>query len=537
MKHFLFYSLIFISLTLQGQSNVALTSPLAVTYITGDYDPTNLNISGLRENKTTIIQAINDEINSDSLKSYIIEMSEFNTRHSASDTVSNSEGIGAARRWAFSKFEEFSIASNNRLATSYLQFDQDICGVGQHRNILAVLPGNNSSYKDIVLVEAHFDSKCETRCDANCVAQGVEDNATGSALVLELARVMSKCVLDRTVVFMLTIGEEQGLYGAAAFVKYAQDKNIEIRSVLNNDVVGSVVCGKTASQPGCNGENEVDSTQFRIFSSGNFNSAHKQFARYSKLQYYQELKPNAIVPMDITIMSAEDRTGRGGDHIPFRKNGYTAVRFTAANEHGNASVGVGYTDRQHTSRDILGVDTDNNGSIDSFFIDFNYLARNTQINGISIFGASTSLPTPSAEFFLKWGNNVVVTLKDEKIAPYYAFAYRSNSNDWDSIVVLKGAKSMDVWVPADEYLSVSIAALNDEGLESLFSEEARFLPLSTNSIDPKKKLELFSNYPNPSDEATTISVFIKESIFYSSASIVIKDALGKVIETIPVSLD
>ena len=109
MKQFLFYSLIFISLTLQGQSNVALTSPLAVTYITGDYDPTNLNISGLRENKTTIIQAINDEINSDSLKSYIIEMSEFNTRHSASDTVSNSEGIGAARRWAFSKFEEFSI--------------------------------------------------------------------------------------------------------------------------------------------------------------------------------------------------------------------------------------------------------------------------------------------------------------------------------------------------------------------------------------------------------------------------------------------
>ena len=79
-------------------------------------------------------------------------------------------------------------------------------------------------------------------------------------------------------------------------------------------------------------------------------------------------------------MSPEDRTGRGGDHIPFREHGYSAIRFTAANEHGDASNDAGYTDRQHTSEDILGIDTDQNGEIDSFFVDFNYLARNSAIN-------------------------------------------------------------------------------------------------------------------------------------------------------------
>lgn len=519
-----------------GQTNLVLTSTKSVSHLKGDFNPQDYNLEGLNHSKSSIIETIQKEINADSLKAYIIKLSEFRTRHSASDTMSTFEGIGAARRWSYTKFKEFTPASKSRLEPGYLQFDQDICGVLEHRNIVATLPGKDTSLKDVILIEAHLDSRCETNCDITCDAQGVEDNATGSALVIELARVLSKCIFDRTIVFMLTIGEEQGLIGSGAFVKYAQENNIQIRAVLNNDVVGSTICGKTASQPGCNGEGEIDSTQFRIFSSGNFNSPHKQFARFSKLQYNQEIKPSAGVPMDITIMSAEDRTGRGGDHIPFRRNGFTAVRYTAANEHGDASVGAGYTDRQHTSRDTLGTDTDKDGIIDNYFIDFNYLKRNSQINAISVFGAAASLPTPEAEFFLKWGNNVVINIKDGEIAPYYALAYRAKSNDWDSIIVLKGARQMDAWVPTDEYLSVSIAALNNEGLESLFSKEARFLPLSTKGIEATSDVELFANYPNPFDETTTISVVINKPLNYQSASIKITNSMGQAIRSIPMEL-
>lgn len=519
-----------------GQTNISLSSFKAESYIKGSFDPSTLNVSGLAASKGEIVKLINNGINPDSLKNYIIALSGFKTRHTASDTVSETEGIGAARRWAFQKFQSFSPASNHRLVTSYMQFDLDVCGVMQHKNVLAVLPGTNPIYKDIIIVEGHMDSKCEGECDVTCVAQGVEDNASGSALVLEIARVLSQCALERTVVFMLTTGEEQGLLGASAFANYAEDNGIQIRAVLNNDVVGGIACGSTASQPGCSGEGTIDSTHFRIFSRGGFNSTHKQFARYTKLQYNEEIKPFAMVPMEINIMTPEDRTGRGGDHIPFARKGYTAVRFTAANEHGNASVGPGYTDRQHTSDDVLGVDTDSDGTIDSFYVDFRYLQRNTQINAVSVIGSANSLATPEVNFSMRWGSNLLVQVMDDDLAPYYAIAYRGNSNDWDSVVVVNGARNMDIWLPADEYLNVSIAGLDGEGLESLFSGETRFLPLGENKLPVKEDLVLLSNRPNPFDLATTISVNLAQPIHYEKASIRIIDVLGREVVDLPIDL-
>lgn len=180
--------------------------------------------------------------------------------------------------------------------------------------------------------------------------------------------------------------------GAYAFANYAQQKSLPLRAVLNNDVIGGIICGKTSSPPSCPGLDAIDSTSVRLFSQGGFNSKHKQLARFIKLQYQENLLPTTAVPMNVRIMSPEDRTGRGGDHIPFREKGYPAMRFTAANEHGDASNGSGYTDRQHTSSDVLGVDNDTDGSVDSFFVDFHYLARNTAVNAV---GAAIAARTAS----------------------------------------------------------------------------------------------------------------------------------------------
>ena len=241
-----------------------------------------------------------------------------------------------------------------------------------------------------------MDSRCEDNCDIHCPAHGMEDNGSGVALVIELARVMSRYVFDHTIVFMTVTGEEQGLAGSNAFSDYALAQGLAIKAVFNNDIVGGIICGETSSPPSCPGLNHIDSTQVRLFSHGGFNSPHKALSRFIKLEYQEMIRPLSAVPMLLTIMSAEDRTGRGSDHIPFRENGYYAMRFCSANEHGNADVSdPEYHDRQHTTNDILGVDTDGDLEIDSFFVDFNYLARNTIINGNSAAMAALGPETPT----------------------------------------------------------------------------------------------------------------------------------------------
>jgi Zn-dependent M28 family amino/carboxypeptidase len=132
----------------------------------------------------------------------------------------------------YSKFQQFSTRAENRLIPSYLQFNYLMCSQTQHRNIFAVLPGMDTTDKSLVIIEGHIDSRCAGACDTACLAEGMEDNGSGTALVMELARVMSKYSYNQTIVFLVVIGEEQGLYGAKAFADYAKQKGIKIKPCL-----------------------------------------------------------------------------------------------------------------------------------------------------------------------------------------------------------------------------------------------------------------------------------------------------------------
>lgn len=394
-KYVLFPILAIITVAATAQTSIMSTNAVAHQVLLGNYTPGNYQASTVINKPNDLSQGIHDRVSPDSLKALLEQLSTFETRHTSSDTTSATRGIGAARRWVYSKFEQYSAENENRLIPSYLQFDLDICGVTQHRNIFAVLPGADNSDKSVVIIEGHIDSRCEGSCDTACIAEGMEDNASGTALVMELARVMSRYTYNHNIVFLITIGEEQGLHGARAFANYCKDNNIPVKAVLNNDVVGGIICGQTASPPGCMGAGTIDSTNLRLFSAGVFYSDDKQLARYTKLEYKEQLQPIVDVPMTINVLTPQDRSGRGGDHIPFSDNNFTAIRFCAANEHGDAGVSSPtYTDRQHTSSDVLGVDTDNDNIIDSFFVNFNYLARMAVINGntSSMIGISPKTP-------------------------------------------------------------------------------------------------------------------------------------------------
>ena len=520
------------------QTNIKLTNSVVSDILKGNYVYEVYEPSAAFNDPHAIAAELSDRIRPDSLHSYLKKMSAFETRNTGSDTVSDTRGMGAARRWAHQMFEKFSAENENRLEVSFLQFDLNICGVSQHKNVVAVLPGKQTqdfdgSQTGVVLIEGHLDSRCNTSCDTNCLAEGMEDNGSGSALVMELARVLAKYEYNRTIVFMLTTGEEQGLHGAEAMAKYCGDNNIPIAAVLNNDVIGGVICGETSSPPSCPSENDVDSTQVRLFSRGSFDSPSKQLSRYIKLQYEEELKEHVDVPHLLTIMSAEDRTGRGGDHIPFRAAGYPAMRFTSANEHGDASNGPNYEDRQHTSDDVLGLDIDNDGQLDSFFVDFNYLARNAAINA----NAATMIAQNVCSdigFEVEqrtWSKARVNIGGDFCASPPFRLAYRTETNDWDTVITVTENMSEVEIIPGFNHF-FSVARVNEDGIESLFSGEQFIQILGADEPEEKKGIELLQNKPNPFDESTMISFIVHDRPQSDMALITITDVQGQIVHQV-----
>ncbi len=526
-----------------AQTSIFPTNLVAQQILLGNYDPANYQASIVINDPSIISQGINARVSADSVHSYLNELKIFKNRNTLSDTMSATRGIGAARKWAFEKFQQFSGQNDNRLITSYLQFDNTFTScpntITRHKDIFAVLPGNDTTDKSIIIIEGHIDSRCNNVCDTACLAQGMEDNGSGTSLVLELARVMSKYTYKHTIVFMLTIAEEQGLNGAKAFADFATAKGIKIKAVLNNDVIGGIICGHTSSPPSCPGYNSIDSTQVRLFSFGGFNSFHKGLARFVKLEYKEMLLPFVSVPMKVSIMTPEDRTNRGGDHIPFRQHNYSAIRFTSANEYGDASNSTGYIDRQHTSRDSLGIDINGDMVIDSFYVDFHYLARNTVINGNAAAMIGLGPQTPDFTLTSNGTNKLYIQITQQTQYLKYRIGLRTTTNDWDSVYTFTGVGSLfdSITVSTPGNKIVSVASVDVNGIESLFSKELQTSLVNINEFpSANKTFELLQNKPNPSDEATMITVLMNKQVDYKEAYITIEDITGKEVQKLPIIL-
>jgi Zn-dependent M28 family amino/carboxypeptidase len=520
-----------------AQTNIHFTNPVIYDVLKGNYDPQLYAQAYPVSDPYFISEQLASQVRPDSLKATLIALQAFHNRNTGSDTLSDSIGIGAARKWVLRQFERISTQQNSRLLTGYLEFDQVVCGMGRHKNVVAVLPGRDTSDPSSIVIEAHLDSRCSDNCSTDCLAQGMEDNGSGVALVIELARLMSLYTFDHTIIFMTVTGEEQGLVGSNAFAVYAKAENIPLKAVLNNDIVGGIICGMTSSPPSCPGFNNIDSTQVRLFSFGGFNSPHKQLARFIKLEYNEMIKPLSTVPMKVSIMSPEDRTGRGSDHIPFRENGFTAMRFCSANEHGDGNVtDPNYHDRQHTSDDILGVDTDGDYVIDSFFVDFDYLSRNATINGNAAAMAALGPKSPTIDKVSQDGDWLYVDLNDAYDYNNYVVAIRVYTNDFDTLYYTTHSKVNAFRLAAHNLnIFVSAASIDSLGIESLFSGESLVkLTTATSEIVPHSNVELFQNKPNPADETTILSFWVQDPVSIQSAKVVVRSTDGKPVQELPV---
>lgn len=518
-------------------TNIRVTNPNARAILAGDFDVADYPGGEALDVVDELAPALLDQLSADSLKALLLELNTFGNRNTGADTTSATTGMGAARTWGHDRMLDYAARTGNRLQVGYVAFDQDVCGMAAHRNVLGVLPGTGPRASEVILVEGHIDSRCAGRCDIDCDADGMEDNASGTALVLELARVMSAYRFDRTLAFMLTTGEEQGLIGAAAFADYCVANDVAVDAVLNNDVIGGVICGQTASPPMCPGLNDIDSINVRIFSS----TSVRNLARYTKRAYEARVAPLQAAPSVIQIQNQEDRTGRGGDHIPFREAGFNAIRFTSANEHGDAGVDdPDYSDRQHTEEDVLGLDTDMDGELDSFFVDFRYLRRNAIINGATAALLADAPTAPERITGEVIDFRTAIEIDDPLGRDSFLLAVRNAGlQTWDTLYTVSRVDT--IVLPVGRW-SLSAAYVGDRGLESQFTPETRLLRVrvsSTGELDATADdaVELLPNYPNPFDEATTLRVFVNDATLATRrGELVVSDVRGRVLSRLPVSL-
>ncbi|MBB2203258.1 M20/M25/M40 family metallo-hydrolase [Gluconacetobacter tumulisoli] len=308
------------------------------------------------------------------LRQTVTAMVGFGTRHTLSTTTDAGRGIGAARRWVADRFATYGAACGGCLSVETIgdRFTGPRAPDGVRvEDVLAVQKGTTDPDR-VVIVQAHIDSRVNDVMDATTDAPGANDDASGVALVMEAARLLSRQHFPATIVYAVLSGEEQGLWGGELLARTAKARGWQVAGVLNNDIVGNT--------HGIGGEH-VDN-RVRVFSEGIRAAADAAGIKAQRATGGEDDSPSRALAKAV-VMGAEahpglglsvlavrrpDRFMRGGDHIPFLAEGFPAVRFTEAVED---------YDRQHQR---VRVEAGRQYGDTIAFVDFPYLARVTALN-------------------------------------------------------------------------------------------------------------------------------------------------------------
>jgi hypothetical protein len=343
-----------------------------------------------KEKPNAEIQKMLREISAKRLEADVRKLVSFGTRNTNSEQDNPVRGIGAARDWIFSEFQKISAECANCLTVEKQTYLQPPTPNGRIpvavniTNVFATLRGTTDPDR-VYVVSGHYDSMCSNAADGKCDAPGANDDASGTAAVIEMARVMSKRKFDATIIFMAVAGEEQGLLGAAHFAEQALQKKMNIEAMFTNDIIGGVTTFKNAANrrtvrvfsEGVPSSETPQEANTRRSVGGENDSASRQLARFIK-----ETAEIYSPKFSVMMIYRRDRYGRGGDHIPFVERGFAAVRFTETNED---------YDHQHQN-----VRTENGKFYGDTieYVDFEYVADVTRVNLASLARLALAPPRP-----------------------------------------------------------------------------------------------------------------------------------------------
>ena len=417
--------------------------------------------------KDPAIEKMVKEVSADSLQSYIKSLVAFGTRSTISTQTDPKRGIGAARLWVLGKFNEFAKQSGGRLTamidTTTLPADgKRIDAPLVLGNVVATLKGTDPNDNRIFLISGHMDSRRTNVMDKTGDAPGANDDGSGTAAVIECARIMSKYAFPATIIFITVSGEEQGLLGANFMAGKIKKNNLNLEAVLNNDIMGSNNSSET---------NIIDNTRIRVFSEGlpayelDKNAANirqlglendgraRQLARYVK-----ETGERYVDNLQVVMVYRNDRFLRGGDHTPYVLNGFAAVRITEMNENYN-----------HQHQDIRKENGIQYGDLTEF-MDFEYLRKNTCLNlcNLANLAKSPAMPQSVTVDVKKLDNYTVLSWanpKSGKCKGFYVLMRETTSPVWQK-KIFTSQTSISLPYSKDNYF-FAVQSVSEDGNESL----------------------------------------------------------------------
>jgi Peptidase family M28 len=404
----------------------------------------------------------NEKANPARLKADVEKLVSFGTRHTLSSATDPKRGIGAARAWAKAEFEKIAQSCKGCLTTELLERTMSGPRVPNGVNIvdvLAIKPGK-MGWNHVIIIAGHIDSRVSDVMDFTKDAPGANDDGSGSALVIEAARLMAKQPQsEATIVFALLSGEEQGLMGGRLLAETAKERGWKVTAMLNNDIVGNTV--------GTDGR-KVDSI-VRVFSEGIRASEDltAQLARRGSggeddgpsrgLMRYADgvAAANPGIGLDVFGVRRPDRFSRGGDHLPALELGLPAIRFT-----------VGVENYYHQHQDLR---TENGieygDTVDK--MDFAYLAKVTALNVATASALASAPPAPeSATLGGAVSSDTSVTWTAAPGAVRYrVYQRRADAQDWTLAQEVEGTEALLKGLIVDDHF-VGVSSVGKNGAES-----------------------------------------------------------------------
>jgi len=391
----------------------------------------------------------------------------FGTRHTLSETESDTRGIGAARRWIKAEFERISENCGGclelRTVSGTVEGETRIPEATEVVNVIAIQRGTLDPDR-VVLVSGDIDSRVSDVMDATSDAPGANDNASGVAGAIEAARVLSQHEFAGTIVYAALSGEEQGLFGGEILADWALEQGWRVKAVLNNDMIGNIagingVIDNSTARVFSEGTRAVETereARIRRFTGGEVDSPSRNLARY-----IDRLADDYMPNLDVMMIYRLDRFGRGGHHRPFNALGIPGVRIMETNEHYH---------RQH--QDLRVEDGIEYGdTIEG--VDFDYAAKMTGLNVITLASLAAAPPFPAdveiegavqPDTSLSWSRPTGKTA--DNLAGYKIYWRETTAPQWQWSRWAGDVESFALEnVVIDNYL-FGVASVSPEGFES-----------------------------------------------------------------------
>ena len=407
-------------------------------------------------------------ISADNLKIYVDNLLKFHTRHNLSDKKSVDKGIGAAALYLEKTIRKISENSVNKITVEQINYraggkDSRLGREITLSNVVATIHGADAGDNRIIALLAHYDNRIDDNNDSISFAPGANDNGSGVSALIEITRVLARYKLPLTVKVMFLSGEEHGLLGAAHMAGIAKKESWNLIAVLNNDMIGnshssdtdiknnSIVRVFSENIPFV--ENDSESKE-RIFNSAENDSPSRQLARYIK-----ETGERYVDNLKIKLIYRNDRFGRGGDHTPFSKNGYTAVRLCEFYEnYDRTHQKVGTRENRYYGDTPEGVD-------------FEYVRKNTGVNLSTIMNLAYAPKPPQNVYTNVSGlsNKTIISWEKPNSGTepdgYYLLIRETDQSMWDRKIFVKGV-SIEIPLSKDNYL-FGVQSVGQNGNESL----------------------------------------------------------------------